>query len=165
MEDVRREQQYQREREANFRDLSEVTNSRAVWYSIAQIIVIVATCTWQLRHLKVCCLRASSTRTCADTSLSVSSRRGRCNNAHLAIVLYGVACTFLAFWEYDGSTAGLAISNGTAIIMLSNCYLNTNPRVVLSLRAPSCRIAPGLASGRYHEFSVSRCCHCRWRVW
>ncbi|KAF7796816.1 hypothetical protein EIP86_008000 [Pleurotus ostreatoroseus] len=52
LEDVRREQQYQREREANFRDLSEVTNSRAVWYSIAQIIVIVATCTWQLRHLK-----------------------------------------------------------------------------------------------------------------
>ena len=53
IEDIRREQQYQREREANFRDLSETTNSRAVWYSIAQIAVIVATCTWQLRHLKV----------------------------------------------------------------------------------------------------------------
>ncbi|KAJ3556678.1 hypothetical protein NM688_g1895 [Phlebia brevispora] len=52
LEDVRREQQYQREREANYRDLSEATNSRAVWYSIAQIVVIVATCTWQLRHLK-----------------------------------------------------------------------------------------------------------------
>jgi hypothetical protein len=53
LEDIRREQQYQREREADFRDLSEETNSRAVWYSIAQIIVLVATCTWQLRHLKV----------------------------------------------------------------------------------------------------------------
>jgi hypothetical protein len=50
---IRREQQYQREREALFRDLSERTNSRAVWYTIAQIVVLVATCTWQLRHLKV----------------------------------------------------------------------------------------------------------------
>lgn len=53
LEDIRREQQYQREREANFRDLSELTNSRAVWYSIAQIVVLVITCAWQLRHLKV----------------------------------------------------------------------------------------------------------------
>ncbi|CCM01796.1 uncharacterized protein FIBRA_03863 [Fibroporia radiculosa] len=30
LEDVRREQQYQREREANFRDLSEATNTRAL---------------------------------------------------------------------------------------------------------------------------------------
>ncbi|EKM50353.1 uncharacterized protein PHACADRAFT_129456 [Phanerochaete carnosa HHB-10118-sp] len=52
LEDIRREQQYQREREANFRDLSELANSRAVWYSIAQIVVLVITCAWQLRHLK-----------------------------------------------------------------------------------------------------------------
>jgi len=52
LEDVRREQQYQREREVNFRNLSEVTNSRAVWYSIAQIVVLLGTCVWQLRHLK-----------------------------------------------------------------------------------------------------------------
>ncbi|TFY72017.1 hypothetical protein EVG20_g999 [Dentipellis fragilis] len=52
LEDIRREQQYQREREADFRDLSEVTNSRAVWYSIVQIGVLLATCAWQLRHLK-----------------------------------------------------------------------------------------------------------------
>ena len=54
LEDIRREQQYQREREEDFRDLSEATNARAVWYSLAQIIVLVATCAWQLRHLKVC---------------------------------------------------------------------------------------------------------------
>lgn len=53
LEDIRREQQYQREREADFRDLSEVTNSRAVWYSVAQIVVLIVTCAWQLRHLKV----------------------------------------------------------------------------------------------------------------
>ncbi|KAF8636415.1 hypothetical protein AX17_003597 [Amanita inopinata Kibby_2008] len=53
LEEIRREQQYQREREADYRDLSEATNTRAVWYSVAQIVVLVATCTWQLRHLKV----------------------------------------------------------------------------------------------------------------
>ncbi|KAH7914846.1 emp24/gp25L/p24 family/GOLD-domain-containing protein [Hygrophoropsis aurantiaca] len=52
LEDIRREQQYQRERESDFRDLSEATNSKAVWYSILQIVVLVLTCTWQLRHLK-----------------------------------------------------------------------------------------------------------------
>lgn len=54
LEDIRREQQYQREREANYRNLSEGTNARAVWYSLAQIAVLIATCIWQLRHLKVC---------------------------------------------------------------------------------------------------------------
>jgi len=52
LEDIRREQQYQREREAVYRDLSEATNSKAVWYSVAQIVVLVATCAWQLRHLR-----------------------------------------------------------------------------------------------------------------
>jgi len=52
LEDIRREQQYQREREADFRNLSEATNSRAVWYSVAQIVVLILTCTWQLRHLR-----------------------------------------------------------------------------------------------------------------
>lgn len=53
LEDIRREQQYQREREADYRDLSESTNSRAVWYSVAQILVIIVTCAWQLRYLRV----------------------------------------------------------------------------------------------------------------
>ena len=53
IEDIRREQQYQREREADFRNLSEGTNSRAVWYSIAQIVTLILTCAWQLRHLRV----------------------------------------------------------------------------------------------------------------
>lgn len=53
IEDIRREQQYQREREADFRNLSEATNGRAVWYSVAQIVVLLSTCAWQLRHLRV----------------------------------------------------------------------------------------------------------------
>jgi len=52
LEEIRREQQYQREREADFRNLSEATNARAVWYSIAQIVVLILTCAWQMRHLK-----------------------------------------------------------------------------------------------------------------
>lgn len=50
--DIRREQQFQREREAEFRNLSEKTNSRAVWWSIAQCITLLVTCAWQLRHLR-----------------------------------------------------------------------------------------------------------------
>jgi len=52
LNDIQREQQFQREREHDFRDLSERTNTRAVWWSILQIIVLFATCAWQLRHLK-----------------------------------------------------------------------------------------------------------------
>ncbi|KAL9939266.1 hypothetical protein V8E36_002079 [Tilletia maclaganii] len=52
LRDIRREQQYQREREAEFRDLSELTNSRAMWWSLLQLIVLGITCAWQLTHLK-----------------------------------------------------------------------------------------------------------------
>lgn len=50
--DIRREQQFQREREAEFRVLSERTNSRAVWWSVFQLVVLAATCYWQLRYLR-----------------------------------------------------------------------------------------------------------------
>ncbi len=51
--DIRREQQFQREREAEFRNLSEQVNTRAVYWSALQFVVLIATCTWQLRHLRV----------------------------------------------------------------------------------------------------------------
>lgn len=51
--DIRREQQFQREREAEFRNLSEKTNSRAVWWSIMQMVTLLTTCAWQLRHLRM----------------------------------------------------------------------------------------------------------------
>ena len=50
--DIRREQQFQREREAEFRTLSEGTNARAVWWSIVQVITLFGTCAWQLRYLR-----------------------------------------------------------------------------------------------------------------
>ena len=61
LEDIRREQQYQREREAEFRSLSDSTNSRAVWMSIIQIVVLFGTAAWQSRHLKVSCFQVSGT--------------------------------------------------------------------------------------------------------
>lgn len=53
LKDIRKEQQYQREREAMFRDESEKTNARAVVYSAVQGVVLVAACVWQLRTLRV----------------------------------------------------------------------------------------------------------------
>ncbi|KAG6030261.1 hypothetical protein E4U41_000142 [Claviceps citrina] len=50
--DIRREQVFQREREADFRDQSESTNARVVRWIIIQLVVIGITCTWQLSHLR-----------------------------------------------------------------------------------------------------------------
>ncbi|PWN24614.1 hypothetical protein BDZ90DRAFT_244530, partial [Jaminaea rosea] len=52
LKDIRKEQQYQREREAAFRDESERTNARAIVYSAVQGVVLVAACVWQLRTLR-----------------------------------------------------------------------------------------------------------------
>ncbi|KDN52291.1 hypothetical protein K437DRAFT_254491 [Tilletiaria anomala UBC 951] len=51
--DIKKEQQFQREREALFRDLSEKTNTRAIYWSAIQMFVLLGTCIWQLRHLRV----------------------------------------------------------------------------------------------------------------
>ncbi|CAG8467417.1 6047_t:CDS:2 [Ambispora leptoticha] len=50
--DIRREQSYQREREAEFRDQSELTNSRVVYWSFVQLLVLGITCLFQMRHLR-----------------------------------------------------------------------------------------------------------------
>ncbi|KAG2220636.1 hypothetical protein INT45_014066 [Circinella minor] len=52
VQDIRREQSFQREREAEFRDQSEVTNSRVVWWTLMQIVVLGGICVWQMRHYK-----------------------------------------------------------------------------------------------------------------
>ncbi|KAI9489680.1 emp24/gp25L/p24 family/GOLD-domain-containing protein [Zychaea mexicana] len=52
VQDIRREQAFQREREAEYRDQSELTNSRVVWWTIMQIVVLGAICVWQMRHYK-----------------------------------------------------------------------------------------------------------------
>lgn len=50
--DIKREQVFQREREAEFRDQSESTNTRVVRWTIIQTVVLGATCAWQLSHLR-----------------------------------------------------------------------------------------------------------------
>ncbi|CAI6338083.1 unnamed protein product [Periconia digitata] len=52
LQDVRREQIFQREREAEFRDQSESTNARVVRWSLIQLVVLAVTCAWQLTHLR-----------------------------------------------------------------------------------------------------------------
>ncbi|KAK9445651.1 Protein ERP6 [Metarhizium brunneum] len=52
LHDIRREQVFQREREADFRDQSESTNARVIRWIIIQLIVIGITCAWQLSHLR-----------------------------------------------------------------------------------------------------------------
>ncbi|PKI82927.1 emp24p/erv25p- protein [Malassezia vespertilionis] len=52
MRDLHKEQQYQREREMSFRDLSEATNTRAAWFMVFQFLVLVIACIWQLLNLR-----------------------------------------------------------------------------------------------------------------
>ena len=52
MRDLRKEQQYQREREMEFRNLSERTNELVMWCIMAQIVVLLACCVWQLFNLR-----------------------------------------------------------------------------------------------------------------
>ena len=52
LQDVRREQIFQREREAEFRDQSESVNSRVVRWTLIQIAVLGVTCAWQLSYLR-----------------------------------------------------------------------------------------------------------------
>lgn len=48
---IRLEQRLMRERESQFRDLSENVNSRAMWWVIMQLIVLGAVGMWQMKHL------------------------------------------------------------------------------------------------------------------
>jgi len=49
---IRSEQNYQRAREEEFRDSSESINSRVLWSSILQSVLLVAVAIWQATRLK-----------------------------------------------------------------------------------------------------------------
>jgi hypothetical protein len=107
LEDIRREQQYQREREADYRNLSEATNSRAVWYSVAQILLLVGTCAWQLRHLKVRIEIRYSAPLLIDLAFaSGSSRIEKCADTGLFIITYS-SLWLLDFQKHLPSIASL----------------------------------------------------------
>lgn len=52
VDDIKREQRYMREVEEQFRDASENVNSKAVWWSLGQIGVLIGAAVWQMRYLK-----------------------------------------------------------------------------------------------------------------
>ncbi|KAK4575223.1 emp24p/erv25p- protein [Recurvomyces mirabilis] len=52
LQDIRREQVFQREREAEFRDQSEAVNARVVRWTLIQLAVLGVTCAWQLSYLR-----------------------------------------------------------------------------------------------------------------
>jgi len=52
IDQVTKEQAYQRYREERFRSTSESTNQRVLWWALLQTVVLLATGFWQMRHLK-----------------------------------------------------------------------------------------------------------------
>eukprot|EP00123_Amoebidium_parasiticum_P012026 comp21069_c0_seq1/m.28370 comp21069_c0_seq1/g.28370 ORF comp21069_c0_seq1/g.28370 comp21069_c0_seq1/m.28370 type:complete len:213 (-) comp21069_c0_seq1:156-794(-) len=52
VDQIQKEQAYQRVREARFRDTSESTNWRVVYWSVIQLAILLASGVWQMRHLK-----------------------------------------------------------------------------------------------------------------
>uniref|UniRef100_A0A6B2LHZ1 GOLD domain-containing protein n=1 Tax=Arcella intermedia TaxID=1963864 RepID=A0A6B2LHZ1_9EUKA len=49
---IRNEMAYQKQREEDFRSTSESTNTRAMWWSVYQIVIVLASVYFQLKHLK-----------------------------------------------------------------------------------------------------------------
>ncbi|XP_064600242.1 transmembrane emp24 domain-containing protein eca-like isoform X1 [Liolophura sinensis] len=52
VEQITKEQNYQRYREERFRQTSESTNQRVLWWSISQTVILLVTGFWQMKHLK-----------------------------------------------------------------------------------------------------------------
>nr|CAX70991.1 Transmembrane emp24 domain-containing protein 4 precursor [Schistosoma japonicum] len=52
VQSIAKDQNYQRVREENFRKLSESTNRRVTWWSVAQLILLICIGFWQMRHLR-----------------------------------------------------------------------------------------------------------------
>lgn len=52
VEQITKEQNYQRYREERFRQTSESTNVRVVWWSVAQTLALLMMGFWQMKHLK-----------------------------------------------------------------------------------------------------------------
>jgi hypothetical protein len=52
VEQITKEQNYQRYREERFRQTSESTNSRVLYWAVAQVLVLVCMGAWQMKHLK-----------------------------------------------------------------------------------------------------------------
>ncbi|XP_068797138.1 transmembrane emp24 domain-containing protein 11 isoform X2 [Struthio camelus] len=49
---ISKEQNYEREREENFRKISEQTNSNILWWAIVQTLILISIGIWQIKSLK-----------------------------------------------------------------------------------------------------------------
>jgi hypothetical protein len=52
VQNIRREQVYQRERESEFREQSQATNFKVFSWTFVQLVVLGLTAVWQVKHLK-----------------------------------------------------------------------------------------------------------------
>uniref|UniRef100_A0A915IP45 GOLD domain-containing protein n=1 Tax=Romanomermis culicivorax TaxID=13658 RepID=A0A915IP45_ROMCU len=52
VEQITKEQNYQRFREERFRQTSESTSQRVLWWAVAQTAILLVTGIWQMKHLK-----------------------------------------------------------------------------------------------------------------
>jgi len=52
LKQIRAEQEYQKKREEYFRDISESTNSRVMWWSVAEVLVLLLLVIYQLVNLQ-----------------------------------------------------------------------------------------------------------------
>merc|ERR1712168_752418 len=52
IDQITKEQAYQRYREEKFRNTSESTNQRVLWWALLQTLVLLTTGVWQMKHLK-----------------------------------------------------------------------------------------------------------------
>jgi len=52
LDQIQKEQSYQRIREARFRQTSENTNRRVLYWSFSQFLILIVAGFWQMRHLK-----------------------------------------------------------------------------------------------------------------
>lgn len=49
---IQKEQDFQRYREEGFRKISEILNSRVLWWAIIQVILVVVVGLWQTTHMR-----------------------------------------------------------------------------------------------------------------
>jgi hypothetical protein len=52
VEQITKEQNYQRYGEERFRTTSEGTNQRVLWWALGQTIILLCMGAWQMKHLK-----------------------------------------------------------------------------------------------------------------
>jgi hypothetical protein len=134
VEAIKREQKYQREIEAEFRNSSEITNSRAVWWVVLQMVVLIATAMWQIRYLKVGRRCGSGKPDCRFAHTWHAHRRGSSRRRSLDDQESSDSECVHAIWVYHDKTY-MSSSDGTTLIYRRE--LASSKVVIVRLANPS----------------------------